>query len=94
MIWGYMDRKVSESSAEFMALILGTNLVLVIVISLVFFGQQRYLIYAFGMFYIAYYVLLRKLWNLYLRGKIRQVWEGIRKDNGAQRGKIKRGKRQ
>lgn len=92
MIWGYMDRKVSESSAEFMALILGTNLVLVVVISLVFFGQQRYLIYAFGMFYIAYYVLLRKLWNLYLRGKIRQVWEGIRKDNGAQRGKVKAGK--
>ena len=70
MIWGYVDRKVPESCAEFMALVLGTNLVLVLVISLVFFGQQRYLVYAFGMFYIAYYVLLRKLWNLYIRGRI------------------------
>lgn len=75
MIWGFVDRKVSESSAEFMALVLGTNLVLVLVISLVFFGQQRYLVYAFGMFYIAYYVLLRKLWNLYIRGRILRLWE-------------------
>lgn len=75
MIWGYVDRKVSESSAEFMALILGTDLVLVLVISLVFFGQQRYLVYAFGMFYIAYYVLLRKLWNLYIRGRILGLWK-------------------
>ena len=75
MIWGYVDRKVSESSAEFMALVLGTNLVLVLVISLVFFGQQRYLVYAFGMFYIAYYVLLRKLWNLYIRGRVLQIWK-------------------
>lgn len=75
MIWGYMDRKVSESSAEFMALVLGTNLVLVIVTSLVFFGQQRYLVYAFGMFYIAYYVLLRKLWILYIRSRLSDIWK-------------------
>ncbi|MDE6405855.1 MAG: hypothetical protein K2M20_09445 [Lachnospiraceae bacterium] len=75
MIWGYVDRKVSESCAEFMALVLGTNLVLVLVISLVFFGQQRYLVYTFGMFYIAYYVLLRKLWNLYFRGRALQMWK-------------------
>ena len=93
MIWGYADRKVSESSAEFMALVLGTNLVLVFVISLVFFGQQRYLVYAFGMFYIAYYVLLRKLWNLYLRGRAIQLWKGIRRENGAEQGKGKKKKR-
>ena len=75
MVWGYVDRRVPESCAEFMALVLGTNLVLVLVISLVFFGQQRYLVYAFGMFYIAYYVLLRKLWNLYLRGRVLQMWK-------------------
>lgn len=75
MIWGFADRKVSESSAEFMALVLGTDLVLVLVISLVFFGQQRYLVYTFGMFYIAYYVLLKKLWYLYIRGRILGLWE-------------------
>ena len=75
MFWGYVDKKVAESNAEFMALILGTNLVLVIVISLVFFGQQRYLVYAFGMFYIAYYILLRKLWNIYVRGRVLGIWK-------------------
>lgn len=75
MFWGYVDKKVAESNAEFMALILGTNLVLVIVISLVFFGQQRYLVYAFGMFYIAYYILLRKLWNIYVRGGVLGIWK-------------------
>jgi len=58
-----------------MALFLGTNFVLVIVISLVFFGQQRYLVYAFGMFYIAYYILLRKLWNIYVRGRVLGIWK-------------------
>lgn len=63
MIWGYADRKASNQCAEFMALVLGSNLVMILIISLVFFGQQRYLVYNFGAFYIAYYVLLRELWN-------------------------------
>lgn len=66
-IWGYADRKASNQGAEFMALVLGSNLVMVLIISLVFFGQQRYLVYNFGIFYIAYYVLLRELWNCHIR---------------------------
>ena len=46
-----------------MALVLGSNLVMIGIISMVFFGQQRYLVYNFGIFYAAYYVLLRELWN-------------------------------
>ncbi|MDE7247882.1 MAG: hypothetical protein K2N43_08340, partial [Lachnospiraceae bacterium] len=62
MIWGYADARVPREAAEIMALVLGTNVVMVVVISLVFFGQQRYLVYAFGPFYMAYYLLLRYLW--------------------------------
>lgn len=69
MIWGYADRKADHRCADFMALVLGTNLVTVLVISLVFFGQQRYLVYNFGIFYIACYLLLRELWNGYVHDK-------------------------
>lgn len=75
MVWGYADVRARREGAEMMALVLGSNVVTVLVISLVFFGQQRYLVYAFGMFYIAYYVLLRKLWNLYIRGRLSELWK-------------------
>ena len=69
MVWGYMDRKANQKCAEFMALVLGSNVVMAVVISLVFFGQQRYLVYNFGAFYIAYYLLLRELWIGRIRGR-------------------------
>lgn len=70
MVWGFIDRKTNQKCAEFMALVLGSNAVMVVVISLVFFGQQRYLVYNFGVFYIAYYLLLRELWNSHIRNKV------------------------
>ncbi len=70
MIWGYVDKRVPNSYAEFMALVLGSNVVMVLIISLVFFGQQRYLVYNFGVFYIAYYLLLRMLWNVLIREQV------------------------
>ncbi len=72
MIREFIDRKADQKCAEFMALILGSNVVMVIVISLVFFGQQRYLVYNFGAFYISYYLLLRELWNGHIRDKARK----------------------
>jgi len=63
MIWGYMGARVRKEAAEMMALVLGTNVVTVLAISLVFFGQQRYLVYNFGPFYIAFYLLLRQVWK-------------------------------
>lgn len=73
MIWGYREKRVKNDGAEMMALVLGTNFVMVIIISLVFFGQQRYLVYAFGPFYIAYYVLLKRLWCARLSVKERDI---------------------
>lgn len=84
MIWGYTDRKADNRSAEFMALVLATNVVMVIVISLVFFGQQRYLVYNFGIFYAAYYLLLRELWNIRIRDKIMAYIAGRRGDRKPQ----------
>ena len=72
MIWGYADVRTRKEGAEMMALILGTNVVMVLIISLVFFGQQRYLVYAFGPFYMAYYLLLRQLWRVRVRGFLRK----------------------
>lgn len=74
MIWAYMDRKVDKSYGEFMCCVLGTNLILVLVISLVFFGQQRYLVYDFGIFYISYFLLLMQLWKLYVRERAVKLW--------------------
>ncbi len=65
MIWAYRNRNVENEYAETMCAVLGTNLVMVVVISLVFFGQQRYLVYTFGLFYIAYFLLLTQLWKQY-----------------------------
>lgn len=72
MIWGYKDVLAKREGAEMMLLVLGTNVVMVLVISLVFFGQQRYLVYAFGPFYIAYYLLLRSLWHARVRNLVRR----------------------
>lgn len=72
MIWGYAEERARKEGAEMMALVLGTNVVMVVIISLIFFGQQRYLVYAFGPFYIAYYLLLRQLWCVRIREFVRR----------------------
>lgn len=84
VIWGYADRKADHRRAEFMALVLGSNVVMVIVISLVFFGQQRYLVYNFGIFYAAYYLFLRELWDIRIRDKIMKYVAGRRGDRKLQ----------
>jgi uncharacterized membrane protein len=61
MIWGYRDKSVDNGCADFMAAVLATNVVMVVIISVVFFGQQRYLVYNFGIFYVAYGLLAERL---------------------------------
>lgn len=70
MIWAYADKKVQNKYAEFMLLVLGTNIVMILIISLVFFGQQRYLVYNFGIFYVAYGLLLQQLWQCRIRERL------------------------
>ncbi|MBD5505053.1 MAG: hypothetical protein HDR09_15310 [Lachnospiraceae bacterium] len=78
MIWAYKDKKVDNAYGEFMLGVLGTNLILILVISLVFFGQQRYLVYNFGIFYISGFLLFMKLWRLYLCDLTLRAWSRIR----------------
>lgn len=65
MIWAYADKKVDGAYGEFMASVLGINLIMIFVLSLVFFGQQRYLVYNFGIFYVIYFLLILQLWEIY-----------------------------
>lgn len=67
MIWAYRDKKIKNDYGEFMLSVLGTNVILVVVISMVFFGQKRYLFYNFGIFYIAYFLLFMQVWKRYGR---------------------------
>ena len=61
-VWSYVDRRADRRYGELMLGVLITDFVLVIALSLLFIGLQRYVVYAFGMFYIAYFLLLRQLW--------------------------------
>ena len=66
-IWAYWNRKVKNAYGEFMLSVLGTNIIMVVIISVVFFGQKRYLFYNFGIFYVAYFLLLMQIWKQYGR---------------------------
>lgn len=77
MIWAYVDRKADKRYAEIMAFVLGTNVVLVVVISLIFYGQQRYLVYNFGVFYAAYCLLLQHLWRCRIKDLL---WKRKKRD--------------
>lgn len=70
-IWAYKDRKADRAYAEFMTAVLVVNICMVAIISVVFIGLQRYVVYNFGIFYIAYFLLLRQLWKEY--GK--KLWD-------------------
>lgn len=67
MIWAYADKKIERAYGELMSSVLITNCILVVVISMVLFGQKRYLFYNFGIFYVSYFLLLLQLWKHYIR---------------------------
>ncbi|MCM1124832.1 MAG: hypothetical protein NC416_19835 [Eubacterium sp.] len=78
MIWAYRDKKAENAYGEFMCSVLGTNLVMIMIISIVFFGQQRYLVYNFGIFYIAYFLLFMQLWRLHGQKLVKAVRRQLR----------------
>lgn len=73
MIWAYKDKKIDSAYGEFMAVVLGVNVLMVVVISLVFIGLQRYVVYNFGIFYIIYFLLLVQLWKVYGKNRL-SIW--------------------
>lgn len=80
-IWAYRDKKIQNAYGEFMGAVLSTNVVMVVIISVVFFGQKRYMFYNFGIFYISYFLLLLQIWKQYVRSFVKD-W--IEKHKGMQ----------
>lgn len=64
-IWGFADKRAEKKYAEFMLGVLLIDFIMVIALSLIFIGLQRYLVYAFGIFYVGYLLLLKQLWALH-----------------------------
>lgn len=71
-IWAYADKRINRACGELMSCVLVTNCILVVAISAVFFGQKRYLFYNFGIFYMAYFLLLVQLWKCYGKDLLRK----------------------
>lgn len=62
-VWGFKNRQVNNGYAEFMATVIVLNVAMVTIISIIFFCQQRYVIYTFGLFYVAYGLLITQWWK-------------------------------
>ena len=59
-IWGYRNRGILRQYPEFLLGCIVVNLLFVIIVSVMFFSMQRYLVYCFGIFYVAYYLSVVK----------------------------------
>lgn len=67
IVFGFEKKRIMEERIEFMLGILTLNVLMVGIISVMFFGMQRYLIYGFGVFYSAYLLVIEQLWKAYGR---------------------------
>ena len=56
-IWGYRRKGLSRQYPEFMLGCIVINVLFVVIQSIMFFAMQRYLVYCFGIFYVAYYLI-------------------------------------
>lgn len=56
-----LKRKKNCQVAEFMLTVVGFILIMIVIINLMFFGMQRYVVYAMGIFYCAGYLLFKEL---------------------------------
>ncbi len=74
-VWAYRNKRVQNAYGEFMAAVLCTNVVMVVVVSVVFFGQKRYMFYNFGIFYISYFLLLLQIWKQYAKSFVTGIIE-------------------
>lgn len=61
-----LKSRADKKAAEFMMTVVGFILILVVTVNLIFFGMQRYVVYAMGIFYCAAYLLFRELVMLYV----------------------------
>ena len=66
VVWGYRRKDLENQYPEFLLGCIVINVCFVLIQSVMFFAMQRYLVYCFGIFYAAYYLILkeavRRLW--------------------------------
>lgn len=60
VIWAYRRKEIPRRYPEFLLGCIVINVFFVLIQSIMFFAIQRYLVYCFGIFYIAYYLLFVK----------------------------------
>lgn len=67
-LWiGCRKKDIARERCEFLLAVLFLNIAMVVVISVIFFGMQRYLIYGFGLFYAALLLMLEQIYHVYGR---------------------------
>ena len=65
VIWGYRKKDIPRQYPEFLLGCIVVNALFVGIITIMFFAMQRYLVYCFGIFYVAYYLMAVKFIQYY-----------------------------
>lgn len=60
VVWGYRRKDLENQYPEFLLGCIVINVCFVLIQSVMFFAMQRYLVYCFGIFYAAYYLILKE----------------------------------
>lgn len=79
VIWGYRQKEIPRIYPEFLLGCIVVNVLFVLIMTVMFFAMQRYLVYCFGIFYVAYYLMAVKLVQFYFP-KWRKKEDGIEKE--------------
>lgn len=80
VIWGYRKKEITRQYPEFLLGCIVVNILFVLIMTIMFFAMQRYLIYCFGIFYVSYYLMAMKFVQYYCeRKKDRQ---NLKKEKG------------
>lgn len=69
VIWIYCIKEIPNKYAEFLLMCVIISILLVLILTILFFAMQRYLIYCFGIFYTAYYLSVIQVLHYY-RSKV------------------------
>lgn len=75
VVWGYRKGEALRIYAEFLLGCIVVNCLFVLILCVMFFAMQRYLVYCFGIFYVAYYLMVIQMMKYYLMGKMNLIRE-------------------
>lgn len=68
-VWGYRRKDLNNQYPEFLLGCIVINICFVLIQSIMYFAMQRYLVYCFGIFYVAYYLTLKEVFNRFWHGR-------------------------